>query len=378
MFKNLKSLRFSFFLPALALAAATPLGLSAQHEVDTSADRGPIRISGNENAFGHSMMADMAIMQELQDVNRYQREEMTALVEALALREGVPTEFILPTPGSGPVLMMAAMAWAKEGKNIITVEPGYLQLTRTFKEFGGDVKSIPLDENLVHDLDAMYDAIDENTVMIYICNPNNPTGTIVDAEKLEAFIKSVPDDIVVFVDEAYLELAPGGLLEHSVRPLVQQGENIIIARTFSKVWGLAGMRVGYAVAKPEYLDKMRRYYMGGPSKLACVAATASLQDQAFFEESKSRYIATRKTVTDRLDELGIEYADPNGSFVFIKTGIPVEDFQAKMRERNIMVGRPFPPLTEWARVSIGTEEEMDIFLQEFEDLMRSEGKLAMN
>ncbi len=366
-------------LLAVGILTAPAASIWAQHEVDTSAgERGPIKISGNENAFGYSQMAMMAIMQELPDINRYAGEETKSLIDAISVREMVPAEYIMPTAGSGPVLQMAAMAYAEEGKNMITVAPGYMQLTRTFEAFGGSVKTIPVNDSLEHDLDAMMAAIDEDTVLVYICNPNNPTGTTVDPEALSKFIDELPASVVAFVDEAYLELADGGLEKHSMIAKVREGKNVILARTFSKVYGMAGLRVGYGVMSPDKIKSMRKYSMGGPNKLGCVAGVASLQDAAFFEQSVSSYRSVRSMVTDKLDEWGIEYAKPQGSFVFVKTGIPIDLFQKMMESEQIMVGRPFPPMLEWCRVSIGTEEEMAIFLESFEKVMAGAGKLALN
>lgn len=376
---NKSGYRPSTLIASLVAAAAisfTPQVALGQHEVDSSdGERGPIKISGNENAFGYSQMAMMAIMQELPDINRYAFEETMELIEALAMREMVPSEYIVPTAGSGPVLQMAAMAYAAPGKNVVSVEPGYTQLVRTFTAFGGESKLVPLNSKLEYDLEAVKAAIDENTVMVYLCNPNNPTGTVTDPDALKAFIRELPDNIVAFVDEAYLELADGGLEKNSMISLVREGENVILARTFSKVYGMAGLRVGYGVMKPDTKALLRKYSMGGPNKLGCVAAVASLQDTAFFEQSVTSYRTVRKMVTDRLDELGIEYAYPQGSFVFMKTGVPIKEFQGLMEAENIMVGRPFPPMFDWCRVSIGTEDEMSTFLTVFEEVMKGQGKL---
>lgn len=360
----------------LAMVTATPVAWS-QHEFDDAADeRGPIRISGNENAFGYSPSAMMAMMEALGDINRYARDEAAAFVQAIARKERVPTDHIVTTAGSGPVLVMTALAYAAPGKNMITVTPGYLQLTSAFERAGGEVKSIPLTDSLAHDLDAIKAAIDENTVLIYICNPNNPTGTIVDPEELRTFIRGVPREILVFVDEAYLELADGGLEANSMIGMVRQGRNVLVCRTFSKVYGMAGLRAGYGIASPEVLDRLRPFHMGGPNLLALVGATAAMEDEASFAENVARYRDTRQMVTEALDDMGVKYADAQGSFVFIHTGIPIERFQARMEERNILVGRPFPPLLDWCRVSIGTEEEMMTFVRVFREIMTEEGRLA--
>lgn len=363
----------SFAAMAIAMTSSLAFG---QHEVDADEGAsGPIKINGNENAFGYSQMAMMAIMEELSDINRYAWEETQALVDALAARELVPASYIIPTAGSGPILQMSAMAYAAPGKNVVTVEPGYTQLVNAFKKFGGDIKAVPLNSELEYDLDAVKAAIDENTVMVYLCNPNNPTGTTVDPAELKAFIKSLPKNIVAFVDEAYLELAEGGLEANSMIDLVREGQNVILARTFSKVYGMAGLRVGYGVMSPDKVKKLQPYGMGGPNKLGCVAAVAALQDTAFFEESVSSYHAARKLVTDKFDELGVTYAKPQGSFVFVKTGIPIDEFQKLMESRQVLVGRPFPPMLEWCRVSIGTAEEMATFLSVFEEVMAAKGTI---
>jgi len=375
---NRSARSIAYLSTALALAGS-PLLSHAQHEVDSDAgERGPIRISGNENAFGYSQMAMMAIMQELPDINRYAFSETVELIEALAAKEMVPTEFIVPTAGSGPVLTMAALAYAQVGKNVVSVEPGYTQLTRMFAALGGDVKLVPLNDQMEYDLETLKAAIDENTVMVYICNPNNPTGTTVDTAALTTFIKELPEGIVAFVDEAYLELADGGLEANSMIGLVREGENVILARTFSKVYGMAGIRVGYGVMSPEKIKMLLKFSMGGPNKLACVAAMASLQDADFFDMSVTSYRSVRQMVTEKLDELGVEYAKPQGSFVFLRTGMPIEIFQKLMEAEKVMVGRPFPPKLDWCRVSIGTEEEMGIFLEVFEKIMSENGMLAAN
>ncbi|MDP0501196.1 MAG: histidinol-phosphate transaminase [Verrucomicrobiota bacterium JB022] len=366
-------LRMSGLLASLALIAAP---VFAQHEISDDAERAPVKINGNENAFGYSQMAQMAIMQKLQGANRYAAAEAVELQNAIAAREGVPSNHVIQTAGSGPVLVMTALAYAKPGKNIVTVTPGYTQLSRAFEAHGGTVKEVPLNDKLQYDLAAVKAAMDENTAIVYICNPNNPTGTIINPLELTQFVLSAPKDVLVFVDEAYLELAPGGLEKNSMVKLVKQRENMIVARTFSKVYGMAGLRVGYGVAQPATLDKLRPYHMGGPSILSTVAATAALQDTDFFSYSVESYTSVRDMVKKRFDEMGLKYADPNGSFIFVQTGVPIEELQAAMEAEDVLIGRPFPPMLDWARISIGTEEEMQVFLEVFERVMKEKGKLA--
>lgn len=347
----------------------------AQHEVDDSADAGPVKISGNENAFGYSPAAMTAMMQSLGGINRYARTQAEDFVAAVAAHEKVPANFILPTPGSGPVLSMTALAYAAPGKNVVTVTPGYTQLTNLFASQGGTVKSVPLNENLAYDLKAIEAAIDKDTVIVYICNPNNPTGTVPDPEELKAFVRRIPKNVLIFADEAYLELAPGGVEKHSLAPLLNEGLNMIVSRTMSKAYGMAGLRVGYGMAKPEILTKLRPYYQGGPNLLALVGGTAAILDKEFLAENIANYAKVREMVTKELAGLGIKFAEPNGSFIFMETGIEAVEFQKLMLAEKIEVGRPFAPMTKWARVSIGTEDEMKRFLVAFKKVMTAQGKL---
>lgn len=357
-----------------ALAVAL-VGLAApalaQHEVqNSSAGYEPIVINGNENAFGYSPMAVMAMMEEMTKANRYGRDQAMALIEAIAAKEGVPANHVMITAGSGPVLQMTAAAYAQAGKNVVTVVPGYTQLTRAFEGFGGTVKAVPVGSDYGYDFTTFRAAMDANTAIAYVCNPNNPTGVLCDPVQLATFVNTAPKDVLVFVDEAYLELAPGGLEKNSMVRYVKSKENVIIARTFSKAHGMAGLRIGYAVANPKILAKLRPYYQGTPNVLACVAGIASINDTENFAANVENYTRVRNMTLQGLRGLGLTVAEPAGSFVFVKTGVPIEQLSAKMAEKRISIGRPFPPMLDHARVSIGTEEEMTIFLRVFEEVMR--------
>ncbi|MDP0501197.1 MAG: histidinol-phosphate transaminase [Verrucomicrobiota bacterium JB022] len=360
----------------LALLALGASPLRAQHEISDDAEQAPVMINYNENAFGYSQMAQMAIMQKLQGANRYAAAESQELQQTLAADEKVKTDHLLVTAGSGAVLTMTGLAYGEPGKNVITTQPGYTDLTDAFVSAGGEAKYVPLNDKLQYDLAAIKQAIDADTKVVYICNPNNPTGTIVNPLELTQFILSAPKDVLIFIDEAYLDLAPGGLEKNSMVKLVSQRPNLIVARTFSKVYGMAGLRIGYGVAQPQTLEKLRPYFQGGPSILSAVAATAAVQDTDFYNYSVESYTQVREMVKKRLDEMGIEYADPNGSFIFIHTGVPIQELNAKLEEQNVIIGRPFPPLLDWARVTLGTPEEMEIFLEAFERAMKDLGKLA--
>lgn len=352
---------------SLALTVFASLALAGE----PTANDGLIRLSSNENAFGFTPKATAAMAAVLESGNYYNRNDVTDLVDTIAAYEKVSTDYILPTAGSGPVLLMTAMAYMKPGKNVVTAAPGYTQLTRTWADLGGDIKYVPVSETYGYDFKAMSLAIDENTAIVYICNPNNPTGVLADPAELRRFVMTVPKDVLVFMDEAYLELSSGGLPANSMAPLVKARKNLIISRTFSKAHGMAGLRAGYGLAHPEVLANLRTYYQGTPAYIAAVGAREALLDTEFMAANAAKYKEVRDHVCAEFDRMGITYAKPEGAFIWFKSGMKDEELVAKMKEKGILMsgsrataGTPEGMYDLWARVSIGTKEQMDRFLGE--------------
>ena len=354
----------------LALSSAAPAA-----EVLTD-PHGRIKISSNENVWGYSPKAVERLTGALTVGNYYNQEEVAAILKLCAAYKRVKEDMILTTAGSGPLLLLTALAYAEPGRNVVTTAMGYTQLIQRFSARGGDVKFAPLGDDMGYDFDALARTIDDNTSIVYICNPNNPTGVLADPRKLRNFILSVRPDVLVFVDEAYLELADSGLKANTMVPLTKVRKNLIVTRTFSKGYGMAGLRFGYGVAQPEVLDKLDALATGGPSYLAAIAAQEALQDEAFLEENRQNYMRERNYVCAQFDALGIEYArKPQGAFVYFHSGLPNEELVAKMREANIFIGNsresgvPEGTYGDWARVSIGTREQMDAFLLELRRIL---------
>lgn len=363
---------------SLVLTATLVLAsISSPHfaGAQTAASSAPTRLSSNENAFGFTPKALERMKAALEEGNYYNNTEIGEMVSVVADYEGVKEDYILPTAGSGPILMLTAFAYAAPGKNVVTTAMGYTQLTRAFSEHGGDIKFAPLSESMGYDFGALGRAIDENTAIVYICNPNNPTGVLADPSELRKFILSVPQNILVFVDEAYLELADSGLAANTVGPLVKLRKNMIVSRTFSKGYGMAGLRAGYGMGHPEVLAKLRRFYTGGPSYLAAIAAQEAIKDKAHLEANRKNYKEVRDYVCKEFDRLGIKYASPQGAFVYFRAGMPNTDLIKRLRDASIFIsgsresGVPEGAYGDWARVSIGTKEEMDIFLGEFAKIL---------
>jgi histidinol-phosphate aminotransferase len=332
----------------------------AQHEVKKGAKRAEVvRLSGNENPFGPSQMATMAMMQALERSFRYAFAETQTLVKAIAELEGVAPENIVMGVGSGEILEIYGVYLGQQKGEVITVTPGYLQMVGAMERMGSKVIAVPLNDKLEHDLDAMAAKITPNTKCVYICNPNNPTGTIVDAAKLKAFCIEVSKKCPVFVDEAYLQCTDN-FAANTMVGLVKEGHNVTVARTFSKLYGLAGQRIGYGVTKPETAKAIKEFSTGSLNLLGVVAATASLEDKAYFTETQAKIKAGRTALVDVIKGLGKKYAEPNGNFVFFQTGMPIKTFQEKMLAEGVQVARPFAPMLDWARVTIGLPEEMTI------------------
>lgn len=364
--------------PSRLLATSFALALSfstALHAGKPTINDGVVRIGSNENPFGFSPKALEKMKAALDAGNYYNHNDIADMVAACASKEGVKEDYILPTPGSGPVLMMTAWVYAKPGVNVVTSAMGYTQLTRAFVEHGGDVKFAPLNAKMGYDFKALGAAINDKTVIVYICNPNNPTGVLADPAELKKFVMSVPENILVFVDEAYLELADSGLAVNTAAPLVKLRKNLIVSRTFSKGYAMAGLRAGYGIANPEVLEKLKLFYAGGPSYLAAIAATESLKDTAHLDENRAKYKEVRDYVCKEFDKMGIKYASPQGAFVYFRSGMKDKDLLAKMKSKNILIsgsresGVPEGAYGDWARVSIGTKEEIDLFLGEMSKIL---------
>jgi len=353
-------------LPALGAALLLGCVSASAAPTDTTS---PLRLGSNENPFGYSPKAKAAVIQYLESANYYNRNEVDEMVKVCAEKEGVTPAYILPTAGSGPLLEMTGAAFGKEGVNIVTAAPGYPQLTSTFAKWGGTIKYVTVNEKLGYDFKSLALSIDAQTAMVYICNPNNPTGVLADPAELRRFILAVPPSVLVFVDEAYLELSKGGVEANSMAPLTKVRKNLVVSRTFSKAYALAGFRAGYGIGHPDTLARLQRHNIGAsPSYLAAIAAREAVKDQEHLKENVRKYQEVRAYVCQEFDRMGLSYAQPEGAFILFKAGMESSEFVKKMLERKIMVTRPFGlgPLekdyTDWVRVSIGTMEDMELFL----------------
>ena len=332
----------------------------AQHEIKKGTKRAElVRLSGNENPFGPSQAATMAMMQNLERSFRYAFAETQTLVKQIADLEGVSTDHIVMGVGSGEILEIYGVYLGQQKGEVVTVTPGYLQMVGAMERMGSKIVAVPLNDKWEHDLDAMASKITASTKCVYICNPNNPTGTIVDPAKLKAFCIEVSKKCPVFIDEAYLQCTDN-FAANTMVGLVKEGHDVTVARTFSKLYGLAGQRIGYGVTKPETAKAIKEFSTGSLNLLGVVAASASIDDKPYFAETQGKIKAGRTALVEVVKGLGKKYAEPNGNFVFFQTGMPIKTFQEKMLAEGVQVARPFPPMLDWARVTVGLPDEMAI------------------
>jgi histidinol-phosphate aminotransferase len=349
-------------LTASALMLAGPgMALRAAGR-DTAPGKGPLVLCWNENPYGPSPAARRAVSAAVADGCRYPSDaEINELVAALATHEGTGADHIVIGTGSGELLRALGLLYAANGGELIAADPTYGELPTYAQARGAKLTLVPVDAELRHDLSAMRAAVTERTRAVYLCNPNNPTGTALTAAEISAFIASLPPSVVTIVDEAYMDFSTASGVR-SVADLVDGARSVVVLRTFSKIHGMAGLRCGYGIARPELARALANACMTTPNLYAMRAARASLADRAFLADTRRRILASRTRITTELTRLKLRYGEPQGNFVFFDTGMPLKQFTTLMNGQNILVGRLFPPYENWCRITIGTEGEVTAFL----------------
>ncbi|HEX6223536.1 MAG TPA: histidinol-phosphate transaminase [Chryseolinea sp.] len=325
------------------------------------------RLSANENPFGPSEKAKKALVEAIDKSYQYPMKSLMTLTENIANYEGVKVENVMLGAGSGPLLQAAVSYFGKMGGNLISGDPTYGNIPNDMTEyFKTEWKKIPLTAEYKLDLDAMEKAIDDKTVLMYICNPNNPTGTTVDSAKLKGFCERVSKKVPVFVDEAYIDYMDNPK-EASVMDLVAKGHNVMVARTFSKLYGFAGLRVGYMVAQTPMLEAFKPYSKGGRSISATSgsAALATYNDTEFLQAALKKTVESKEYLYKILKKQGYEYIPSSTNFVLFPIKMEGKKFTEEMMSRGVSVRYWKFSGKEWCRVSIGLMEEMKAFEEAF-------------
>lgn len=334
---------------------------------ELGSETGLINLGSNENPYGLAPAAKKAINELVGSAHRYQYNipALQTFRKELADYYGVSVEHILVTPGSGEALNLMARAYAKG--NLVTATPTFGILPNTAKKIGVTVKEIPLNSGMVHDLGALQQAIDGNTSQVYICNPANPTGTIVKPAALKAFCEEASKRTMVTIDEAYIDFLDAPDNESMVSLVKSGNKNMVIIRTFSKIHAMAGMRVGFVMAHPDTIKTLAANYFGNSnfcmSALSMAAAMASLKDVSHSEGSKQKNAAARNYTAKSLGEMGYHCIPSFTNFQFFHLKNYPGDFAKDMLAKNVLLRSHDLPDGKWCRVSIGTLAEMKKFIE---------------
>ena len=329
----------------------------------------PVLLYRNENPYGPSEKVLGVLRESVAAGNRYPRTEYDTLLDKLAALHNVKREQIVLGCGSGEILCMAAMAFLNPGKKLVEAAPTFPALGKLAQTGGIEVADVQLNKRFEHDLPAMLDRVGSNTGLVYVVNPNNPTGTLTPRKDIEAFIAKLPANVIVLIDEAYHHfVAPGAdYISFLDRPI--DDPRVIVARTFSKIYGLAGMRIGYAVATPE---NAKRLSAGFPSWSVSVvsarAASAGLEDLDYVRLGLKRNTDDRQEFMNQATSRNLHPIDSQTNFVMMNPQRPPDEVIAHLKKRNILIGPKYPALDKYIRISLGKPEEMKIFWQAWDEL----------
>jgi histidinol-phosphate aminotransferase len=332
-------------------------------------DDGFVHLDNNENAYGPSRKVLDAIQSSIRCVNRYPLMEHNSLAERIADQHSVKPEQILLGCGSTDILRMAAFGFLGNGKQLIQAAPTFEAIESYARAASSDVISVPLTPRFSHDLDGMQARTSASTTLVYICNPNNPTASLTPRKDLESFIEKLPAYTFVVIDEAYHQYAGQSGMYASFIDDPLDNRRVIVTRTFSKVYGLAGLRLGYAVASPNTIQKMRQFAsQDNINSVVAQAASAALDDTDGVNDFIRRTMDDRQEFFNQAMARMVKPIDSHANFVMMNTFHPADDVIQSFRQNNILIGRGFPTMSTYIRVSLGRPDEMQRFWQAWDML----------
>ena len=332
-----------------------------------------IRLDSNENAAGPCAAAMAAIRGATAISHVYPFRFQGSLQAAIARRQGVSADNVTVGCGSSEMLLNAVLAFTDAKRGLLAPVPTFEEPARRARQLQRPVHEVPVRADLQVDLDAMARLVPD-AGLVFLCNPNNPTSVALPADRVKAFVTDAltrNPELVVLVDEAYIEYADGGGVA-SALPLALQSPRVLVTRTFSKMYGMAGLRVGYAMGQPALLDRLNAWSLPmSVNTIGLHAALAALEDSGLEARERSRNADVRAYTVKRLEAQGARVAPSHANFVMADIGRDTVAFARACRSSGIAVGRPFPPLDTHSRISIGTMAEMQKACDVFERVLRS-------
>lgn len=329
----------------------------------------PIRLNRNENAFGPSEKVSEAIRASVANSNRYAGTTANDLIDHLASVHRVTPEQVVLGCGSTEILRAAACAYLAPGKQLIQASPTFGGLERYARAMGAQVTSLGLTPSFAHDVSAMLAKSGNSAELVYICNPNNPTASLTPRKDLEELISKLSSSTVVVVDEAYHHYAGRSAMYASFLDHPVDEDRVITTRTFSKVYGLAGLRLGYAVASTRVSDKLRKFLT--EENINCIAASVAmtaLGDVDAVNDSVQRIDNSKQEFFNQAMARALKPIDSHANFVMLDTLHPADEVAGYFRNSNILIGHAFPPMNTHIRVSLGRQEEMNEFWRVWDTL----------
>jgi histidinol-phosphate aminotransferase len=353
--------------------AGAGLGLgrpsTAEASLPPGAPEDAIQLNSNENPYGPSPRALEALTRAQVSAARYPDALDRRLTEAIAAAHGVTPEQVVLGCGSGEVLQMAAMAFVRPDRPLVACETTFEAVLGYARVAGGDAIKLPLTADFRHDLPRMLAACDARTGLVYVCNPNNPTATLVTRDELALFLERVPRTATVLVDEAYHHFVEDKAYASAFEWLPRL-PNLLVVRTFSKVHGLAGLRLGYGVGSKETIAATRAHAaFDNANQGGLAAALASFPDEEHIARQRTLNREARDWLYRELDKDGRRYIPSHANFLMIEVGGDVAPVIEAFRQRRILVGRRFATMPGWLRVSVGTPSEMRAFMEAFRTIM---------
>ena len=331
-----------------------------------SPPKGGVLLNANENPLGPAAVARQAVANITPDGGRYLFSFTQELINTFAQQQGLKPEYVAAFAGSSPALYYAVATFASPKASYVTADPGYEAGTKAAEAVGARVVNVPLTKTWSHDVRAMLAAAPDAGIF-YVCSPNNPTGTLTSHADIEYLVENKPKGSVVMVDEAYIHFCDAP----SVLDLVKAGKDVIVLRTFSKIYGMAGLRCGFAVGRPDLIKKLDAY--GGWNAMpvtAVAAAIASMEDATLVPERKRINTETRQATFAWLEKNGYEFSPSVSNCFMLKAGKPARDVIAAMAHQNVYIGRPWPSVPDWVRITVGTPSEMQQFQVAFQSVMK--------
>jgi histidinol-phosphate aminotransferase len=380
MGQHFSSSRRSFLQASTAASAALALRIVTEpmlaHAVRPSIPAGAVRINANENPLGPCSAAREAVEAIIPEGGRYRFDLTDEIVKLYSEQIGVPREHVRIFPGSSEPLHYTVMSFTSPRASYVTADPGYEPGMHAAKNTGARVVNVPLAKTYAHDVRAMLAAAPDAGVF-YICTPNNPTGTLTGHSDIEYLLENKPKGSVVLVDEAYIHFcdAPSAI------DLVKAGQDVIVLRTFSKIYGMAGLRCGFAIARPDLLQRLEKYGGGNPMPVtAVVAATASLKQPQVVAERKRSNLEIRSATFAWLDRNGYSYIPSVSNCFMVDTRRPARAVIAAMAQQKVIIGRVWPSMPTYTRITVGTRDEMEKFQAAFQNVMTGKvvGRLRQN